>query len=343
MTSPENEKERLRKELYRSLFLIGIGALGMILAVYIGTGRQSHPKMLADIASNFQQDAPATASPAAGAMTAVITNTTTSTSGNMATTSEATNGDDVAVKTPPSATVVPNAEQGADDAANAPMPAPEENTPVINAEPSSTPIIAPVPTSEFKDFPEAISSTVKSLPYMVNSFQPGDGWQSWWGDVTEASGTLVISADTSTTGGGALLTGSSAWSDYTFQATLDWLNGESFGLLARYTSHSDYLACEFDETSPTTARMYLDRYVGGKGNTIAGGDIVAYQRSNRSNIIASIAVKGTQATCSFDGQTISGDANGMLTGAPTAGGIGFATWDPNISSGEIIVKSVDVH
>jgi hypothetical protein len=347
MPIPKDEKERLRKELQRSLFFIGIGALGLILALYIGTGQQSQPKMLADIASNFQQESPVTASPdiekTAPTSTTTFTSAPAPTSSNALTVSDAADGDSVGDGMPAPATIAPNDGQTTDDIATTPMPAPEADTTVINAEPSSTPGIAPVPTSEFRDFPGVVSSTVKSLPYTISSFQSGDGWQGWWGDVAEASGTLIISADTSTTGGGALLAGSSVWSDYSFQATLDWLNGESFGLLARYTSRSDYLACEFDDTSPTTARMYLDRYVGGKGTTLAGGDIVAYQRSNRSNIVASISVKGTQATCSFNSQTISGDANGMLTGVPTSGGIGFTTWDPNISSGEIIVKSVSVH
>jgi hypothetical protein len=174
-----------------------------------------------------------------------------------------------------------------------------------------------------------------------NEFADGDGWGNWWGAMSENGGVLTVGASASTTGGGALLEGSNSWSDYTFQANVDWIKGETFGLVARYVDPGDYLLCDFDEPAPGTVYMSLRQYVNGVGTNLATGDVPNYEQVGGVGIDAILEVSGGQASCSFNGTVVS---TFDLSAASNiqSGEIGFTTWDAAMDNSEIIVHTIGV-
>jgi hypothetical protein len=184
------------------------------------------------------------------------------------------------------------------------------------------------------------------LPYSVgtfgNTFQKGDGWANWWGDTSQSGGVLTIGATASSTGGAAVLAGSSAWSDYTFQANIDWIKGETFGLVARYVNPKNYLLCEFDEPSPGTVHMSIKKYVNGAVTTMVTGDVPNYEQMGGLGIVAAFAVKGNEAVCSFNAHQVVTFFLGVSPAAPQKGGIGIAAQDPRTNNSRIVVHSVGV-
>jgi len=347
MPSIEDEIKKLRRGRSRSLILIGIIALTAI--VYATFDRsQNSPRLLADIGNVVQQEVvvpPVASVPPTPTPTPVAIATSIPTvSETMATVVTATTSEAETTSTP------------------APTSTPAETTPVPTPTPAlaittaaATPIAVAAPTPEIAT--PAATSTIDAappppalttpaipipLPYRANTFEANDGWRDWWGDFSEASGTLTIGANASTTGSGALLGGSDAWTNYTFQATVDWTKGDSFGLLARYTPDDDYIACEFNQPSPGVTHMYLDEYTGGKGITLASVGVPNYNQTGGSNITASIAVRGSQGTCTFNGYSLSSGIGGATQNFPAAGGIGFVTWDPDVSNSQIVVTGVNV-
>lgn len=154
---------------------------------------------------------------------------------------------------------------------------------------------------------------------------------------------LVIGASTSTTGGGALLDGGGAWTDYTFQATVNWNTGETFGIVARYVDDQNYLVCEFDEKNVGDLNIKLDQHLGGVVTHLADGDILNYDQAGGVNITADIQVKGDQGSCAFNGHTVSSlFTSQSIDPALSHGEIGFTTWDPTVNNSQIMVKNVGV-
>ena len=173
------------------------------------------------------------------------------------------------------------------------------------------------------------------LPYN-DGFNSDDGWVPWWGSFSQTNGVLTIGADASGTGGGALFTGSDGWTNYTFSANIDWVKGQTFGLVARYEGDKNYVVCNFSEVSTGTVYVNLRQFINGQELDLARG-YINYNGAVDSNTSAAIEVQDDQATCGFDSQTITA----LITGDainPSTGDIGFDTWDP----GEIIVNSVVV-
>ncbi len=301
-------------------------AIAVVLLTF--RGNRNNANLLADIGSTVSPNT-ATATPAPAEVTAPATTVGVTES-------------PLVTNTTTSAGTAPLPVAATATAAIAPQ------TPIpsiyINQEPSATiPTIAPTTTSEFRNIPSATTSSIKTLPYVTNLFGLGDGWENWWGGFSETSGALTIGADASTTGGGARLAGTSGWSNYLFGATLDWIKGESFGILADVTPDADYVACEFNQPSSGVTHMYLDEYSHGQGTTLASTDIPGYTAIGGTNIAVSIMIQGTQGTCTFNGHSISNGPGGKAISIAGTGGIGFTTWDQSVNNSEIVVKSINVN
>lgn len=200
--------------------------------------------------------------------------------------------------------------------------------------PTSTPPPPPAPA------PIIVATTTKFLPYHTSVFLKSQGWNTYWGNFLLAPSALTIGASTDGTGGGVLLDGTSAWSNYTFTATLDWLKGESFGLYARYIDAQNYVLCYFDETDVGDVQIKVEEHVNGVEYTLAQGDVENWDQSGGSDITASIEVQDSVGICSFDNHSVSSAGLGNTLALPYAGRIGFMTWDPTVNNSRIIVTSV---
>ena len=224
-------------------------------------------------------------------------------------------------------------------------------TPAPTTTPAAAPVAAPTPVetvpTPVTTNASAPATTEQTLPYSIgtfkNSFEDGDGWIDSWGNITQDGTVLTISANATSTGGGALLLGSDGWSNYTFQTNVDWLKGQSFGLVARFVDPSDYVMCDFDEPSVGSVSVSIREYVNGTATNLASGWVTNYNEMGGSNIPVALAVQGNEATCAFDGNQISTVvASAVIDPSLKAGGIGFTMWDPNMNNSEIVVHSVGV-
>jgi hypothetical protein len=192
-----------------------------------------------------------------------------------------------------------------------------------------------------------VSTTfAQTLPYSVgtfgNSFKTGDGWTGWWDDLSESNDVLTIGANSAVTENGALLKGSDAWSNYTVQANVDWIRGDSFSLVARYVDDKNYVACEFTEPTVGRVREILSQYINGKEYRLAVGDLQNYNQQGGGGIVAGIEVQEGQGQCSFNGHAISTVFANSHLSAPFAGQVGFKTWYGESYNGEIVVHSVGI-
>jgi hypothetical protein len=208
------------------------------------------------------------------------------------------------------------------------------------ATPPAAVTAAPVPTT---------TTTIPlTLPYSVgtfifgNGFKDGDGWSSWWGSSSETGGFLTVGASVDGTGGGVALAGSNGWTDYTFQATVDWLKGETFGIIARYVDDNNYVVCDFDEPQVGDVRMSIEQYVNGNEIDLANGNIENYNQVGGAGIDVAIAVQGSEGECAFNGNVISTLVASTAITPVQSGEIGFMTWDRTLGNSEIVVHTVGV-
>lgn len=207
--------------------------------------------------------------------------------------------------------------------------------------------VSPPPPPPPPATPTEATTPIETLPYSIgtfnNAFVAGDGWTNWWGGSSESGGFLNIMATASSTGGGALLQGSGAWTDYTFQATVDWSQGETFGLVARYVDDNNYLVCEYDEKYVGEVHLRLDEHLDGNVIHLANGNVINYEEMGGPNIDAAIQVNGDQGECAFDGYIISSlIASNKIDPSLTYGEIGVTSWDPATDNSTIAVKSIGV-
>lgn len=199
---------------------------------------------------------------------------------------------------------------------------------------TSTPAIAvpPAPAEASQPF---------ILPYSESSFTGDASWQRIWGTMAIASsGFMEVGANSSDNGGGTWLKGSSAWTNYTFTATVDWAKGGTFSLMARYNNGDNYMSCEFDNDG----QVYIHQILNGRDQVVGQG--IVWNIPATGDIQASIAVNESHISCGLDGGVILPILDNFHTFIPPGllmgGGIGVSTWDPQINNSQIIVKQVSV-
>lgn len=155
------------------------------------------------------------------------------------------------------------------------------------------------------------------------------------------SSSLSIGAASDGNGGGISLNDTGAWTNYTFNATLDWTAGETFGLVARYIDPNDYSVCTFTQSPLGFVQMDLEQYVAGVRYVLGEG----YAPSpNGTTVTASIKVENNYGACSFSSSAISSPSTmtGYYFAPPFYGGIGFTTWDDATDNSQIIVGNITV-
>jgi len=192
----------------------------------------------------------------------------------------------------------------------------------------------------------ASTSASLILPYSVgtfgNHFAPGDGWVSWWGAPNDSSGTLDLLANATSTGAGALLPASRDWLNYTFTANIDWVSGQTFGLVGRYVDSNNYVLCDFS-TSPSGVLMTLRQYVNGTSTDLATGDVYNAAGVGEYDRNVALQVQDGRGACAFDGHEISSLMAGTsIAASSTPGGIGFTEWDPTEGASDVVVRTIGV-
>ena len=206
----------------------------------------------------------------------------------------------------------------------------------------TAPQITPTPQSPTV---QSVSENGFALPYNESNFQGDQNWQSTWGAMKVTFlGFMDLSATANTVGGAIYLKNSTAWTNYTMTASVDWVAGETIGLMADYTDASNYVLCEYAKSNSSTITFDLAQYANGNKTLLSPAASTSWN-GNGSGPALSISISGIHGACSFNGQTISNDKIGPGTSpmsSPESGGVGFTINDaiPNIS--EIVIKKVTV-
>lgn len=318
-------------------FLIFLAILVVIVFIFAGgliyiktSGSANSSATVADAASSSASTTAvadiATSTPTSTVATSTVTTTSTiakTTSSTVSTSTKKTSSGGVAVapKAPTTTTTIAKATT---TVAVAP--------PVVLPKATSTPVVTPAPPAPVVT---ASATTTQTLPYTISTFATNDGWTDWWGSLSQANGIFTYGGDADNSGGGALLNGSSAWTNYTFATTVDWQAGETFDLVARYTNSHNYVSCEFDNDGTVSIHRVSDGQ-----NIVIGQGIVS--NFPTSGLQVSITAQDDHVTCSMNGSVIN---DTMYQGLPEmlrSGGIGFDAWDPTVNNSQIVVDSISV-
>jgi hypothetical protein len=198
---------------------------------------------------------------------------------------------------------------------------------------SSTPAVIPTPPAKVK------------LPYAIDNFSSDVNWQRTWGVMSvDDSHFLKVMSAADTSGGEVILGNTNDWIDYGMTATLDWVKGQTFMIIGRYQDPNNYVGCNFvkDSNAPGAVLIQLKKYVNGNGATIQTGEDFNFSQEGGSDVKVSLILQDSQATCSFNGHTISNTGGNSYGVSPFPGTIGFTTWDPAHNNTELTIKKVSV-
>lgn len=174
-------------------------------------------------------------------------------------------------------------------------------------------------------------------PYKIDRFTSEYPWQSVFGKIFIKDEALHIGASASSTASLVVLSGSEEWTDYLFTATVDWLKGASFSLVARYKDSENHAICSYSSYG-AYARLYL--VSGGKTATIGKSPrlSVPYMEAWRDRKF-SVRVRGDNIECLVEDEVI---LQYPLSDMRKTGGVGFKTWDKDVGNTDIAIKSVVV-
>ena len=174
----------------------------------------------------------------------------------------------------------------------------------------------------------------KALPYSLATGDGNDGWTQAWGNVSQNSSTLLLSASSTSAGASTILDGTRTWTNYTYSVNFDWQNAESVSLFARYQANplaTDYLACNFSDGS-----VRLEDHENGATAIIAQKNLASIGPG--SNDEASIEVNGGSAACLWSGSSVITGA--IPSTAPQSGGIGIEIWNSTVNNAAVKVNDV---
>ncbi len=169
----------------------------------------------------------------------------------------------------------------------------------------------------------------KSLPY-EDPLETRSGWISSWGDVGAGGHVLSLAAAKDSTGASALLDGSYLWTNYQFDAQINWHEGFAFLLVAAKNTQN-YRACVFNE-----GKVSLEQQSGTVRVGLGNGEDPNIHIGNNRHI--GVVTNGDTISCMWDNRpvlTVAGLAN-------QTGGIGLATWEKSYGKARIEVTKVSV-
>lgn len=167
----------------------------------------------------------------------------------------------------------------------------------------------------------------KDLPF-EDDFETPKGWLLSWGTMEAGRNNLLLSASDDRTSASAILDGSRLWTDYSFDASMNWTGGSVF-LLADAQDSKTYDACAFSE-----GEVSIQRTEDGVTTTLAKRQDARITRG--TGVTAGIRVHGAVIECTW------GFENVLETYDRSAekGGIGIQTWDETPGAATLQVSSV---
>jgi hypothetical protein len=172
----------------------------------------------------------------------------------------------------------------------------------------------------------------KRLPY-ADDFREDRGWVKTWGSRAMTDNTLVLSSHATTTGASVFLDGTAHWRHYRFEASIDWLQGQSLSLLTRFHDRENFAACTFSDSG-----IRIEEWVHGEQHLVATTTLEG--PIAKGTFRPAVSVVGQTITCGIDDAVIL-SAEG-LNPLLQKGGIGFTAWDAMPTNSTIRIHRVNV-
>lgn len=166
----------------------------------------------------------------------------------------------------------------------------------------------------------------KTLPF-EDDFEEDRGWIPAWGSLDFGRNNLVLSADKETSSASTFLDGSAYWSNYTYDASVDWQSGSVF-LLADVMHSKTYHSCAFSD-----GVVRVQSTTDGETTVLAEkkDEYITY----RSDTRIGMRVHDNVIECTWDYASIVEAYERLHTG-----GIGIQVWNPELGTAQLRVSQV---
>jgi peptidoglycan/xylan/chitin deacetylase (PgdA/CDA1 family) len=179
----------------------------------------------------------------------------------------------------------------------------------------------------------------KPLPYALNTTSSqinSNDWVAAWGNVSQSTGALTLSASTTTSGAYTILDGSRLWDNYDYEMQLNWQTASSISLFGYYTANPeniDYVACNYGHGT-----VQLENHQNGTVTVLGRGNNPSIGPGDAENL--GIRFVGNYAECLWKGGVIAGGK--LPSSTPTSGGIGIEIWNTTPGTAAAVVTNINV-
>ncbi len=163
-------------------------------------------------------------------------------------------------------------------------------------------------------------------------------WQNTYGLSRLDGGVLNLSAGSTTSGASVVLPGGSNWTDYSFNANINWIKATDIELVARYADSKNYVACDFLDQG-THVKIYAHH--NGKQDPLDESSNLfsnGFQPIWPYGLIG-VEVRGNTVSCLRDNKVV---VMTTITNMPPQGSIGFQVYGPMKDAESVNVFSVRV-
>jgi len=179
------------------------------------------------------------------------------------------------------------------------------------------------------------ASERKTLPY-TEDFSNPNSWVDAWSQHKTIEGGMEVGPSLTATSYFGYLDGSYDWTDYRVDASIEWIEGRSFSLLAHLKNAYEYLSCDFGDEAVQLRSS--DRSQADGPVTLGERRFGVGPKSEPQHF--SMGVGNGEASCWYEGRKvlsvrISDDADAY-------GGVALKTWDPVAGASKAIVRSFEV-
>lgn len=170
----------------------------------------------------------------------------------------------------------------------------------------------------------------KTLPY-EEKFSGENQWKKNWGRAYFNGSGMELGSKEDTNGSFVFLDGSYPWSDYAFNAAVDWVKGSHVSLVARFKDENNYVSCDFSGDN-----LRITQKVSGKSENLANKKNI--HNFPKNNLRLGMAVTGGKVQCFINGNEVARARD--LSPVLASGGIGIKTWDRELNNSFMYLRGM---
>jgi len=177
------------------------------------------------------------------------------------------------------------------------------------------------------------SAREKPASISLQNTNKSQGWLTSWGESRIINNTLLMKSNDKTEGSLTYLNGAYNWTDYSFRARGNWVEGNNIMLLARYQDDANYVVFNISDHM-----VRIEQVVNGKA------EVLKEERQelnlSKEDIEIGFKVYKDNIECYLNNKLVI-STNGLNPNLAN-GGVGFKTWDPQLNNSELIINKFEV-